>query len=286
MKQVTRDELVDFLKECYTKADLCRFLELVPAGGNYKTIDRLLKDWDISWDNYLGQSFLKGKHINSNPPKSLEEICVKNSSYRSTCKLKERLIKSGLKPNHCEVCGFSGKLELHHINGDRTDNRLENLQILCPNCHAETDNYRGRHKESSKIKRKSASELVLSEDDIIERNELRKLKRRRDYRILHNLPEDYERPNPTPKYCVFCGKEIKGKHKNKYCSVECYQEDTKGNRPQLIELIKSFIELGSFLKVGKKYGVSDNAVRKWCKLYGVPIHKEELNDFLKPFMNI
>lgn len=286
MKQVTKDELVDFLKECYTKADLCRFLELKPTGGNYKVVDNLLRKWNINWDNYLGRSFLKGKHIISKQVRSLEEICVENSSYVNTHLLRKRLIESGLKPNYCEVCGFSSKLELHHINGDSTDNRLENLQILCPNCHAETDNYRGKHKESSKIKRKSTSELILTDDEVKERNELRKLKKRQSYRLLHNLPEDYDRPKPTPKYCVVCGKELKGKHKNKYCSVECYQEDTKGNRPQLIELIKSFIELGSFVKVGEKYKVSDNAVRKWCKLYGVPIHKDELNEFLKPFMNI
>ena len=76
---------------------------------------------------------------------TLEEICVKDSTYTNTTALKNRLIKAGLKSDCCEICGFSDKIELHHINGNPRDHRLENLQILCPNCHAFTDNYRGKN---------------------------------------------------------------------------------------------------------------------------------------------
>jgi 5-methylcytosine-specific restriction endonuclease McrA len=65
--------------------------------------------------------------------------------------LKRRLIREGLKASHCELCGISGwlgkplSLALHHINGDGRDNRLENLQLLCPNCHSQTENFAGRN---------------------------------------------------------------------------------------------------------------------------------------------
>jgi DNA-binding CsgD family transcriptional regulator len=65
--------------------------------------------------------------------------------------LKKRLIKAGLKENHCELCGINEwqgrplNVALHHINGDGMDNRLENLQLLCPNCHSQTPNYGGRN---------------------------------------------------------------------------------------------------------------------------------------------
>jgi DNA-binding CsgD family transcriptional regulator/5-methylcytosine-specific restriction endonuclease McrA len=72
-------------------------------------------------------------------------------TYRGRENLKLRLIKEGLKEGCCERCGI-GKwrgrpvsMALHHINGDRLDNRLENLELLCPNCHSQTDTYSGRN---------------------------------------------------------------------------------------------------------------------------------------------
>lgn len=70
---------------------------------------------------------------------------------RSRNNIKLRLIAEGVKENHCEECGISRwhkrplSLCLHHVNGDRHDNRLENLQLLCPNCHSQTPNFGSRN---------------------------------------------------------------------------------------------------------------------------------------------
>jgi DNA-binding transcriptional ArsR family regulator len=70
---------------------------------------------------------------------------------RNRTNLKRRLVEAGLLPSHCGECGirrWRGRplaLELHHINGDGKDNRLENLALLCPNCHSQTDSWGGRN---------------------------------------------------------------------------------------------------------------------------------------------
>lgn len=97
----------------------------------------------------------------------LSSILIKDSEYNRT-KLKERLVEEGLKEYKCECCGISewnGKylaLQLHHINGIHNDNRLTNLQLLCPNCHVQTDNFASKGKGSAII-RKAA---LLKKEDI------------------------------------------------------------------------------------------------------------------------
>jgi hypothetical protein len=75
--------------------------------------------------------------------------------------LKRRLLEEGLKSNRCETCGLTEwrgaplSMALHHLNGDGLDNRLENLVLLCPNCHAQTPNFSGR---ALRVRRLAAAE--------------------------------------------------------------------------------------------------------------------------------
>jgi 5-methylcytosine-specific restriction endonuclease McrA len=81
----------------------------------------------------------------------LEELLAVDTP-RSRNHVKLRLLRVGLKKNRCEECGISRwrdrslSLALHHVNGDRHDNRLENLQLLCPNCHSQTPNFGSKNK--------------------------------------------------------------------------------------------------------------------------------------------
>ena len=95
-----------------------------------------------------------GIGIRKNMPKIPISAIIKDNLHPNyqTYKLKQRLLEEGIKKNHCEICNISEwngqpiNMELHHIDGNRTNHLLENLQMICPNCHSQTDNYRAKNK--------------------------------------------------------------------------------------------------------------------------------------------
>lgn len=142
------------VSESYSMAEVLRKIGLAPIGGNYRTLKNCIINYNINTSHFTGQGWNKYGHPNfGGSGKPLEAVLDVNSSLSST-NVKERLFHHKLKENKCEICGISEWLEkpinceLHHINGDTTDNRLENLQILCPNCHSQTDNFRRKNSKT------------------------------------------------------------------------------------------------------------------------------------------
>lgn len=130
-------------------------LSLVPAGGNYDHVRRRITQLRLSVSHMTGKGWNKGLFI-PREAKPLHELLQKQSNYQSY-KLKRRLFASNLKAPKCEQCGWAKKsvdgripLELDHINGVRTDNRLANLRILCPNCHSLQPTHRGLNQQRRK----------------------------------------------------------------------------------------------------------------------------------------
>lgn len=128
---------------------LIQRLGLRPAGGNYAQVQKYLRENGISTVHFKGNGWNKGLRGIGKPRRPLEQILTKRSSYQSS-KLKKRLFAAGLKVPLCELCGWHERapdgrvpLELDHVNGMREDNRLENLRILCPNCHSLQGTHRG-----------------------------------------------------------------------------------------------------------------------------------------------
>jgi hypothetical protein len=151
-KKWTENQLKEAARESSSIRQVIFKLGLVPAGGNYVQVQNYLKVLKINITHFKGKGWNKGILGFKRPQIPLEDILVKESSYQSY-KLKNHLFYLGLKPRQCEICGWAktasdGRLplELDHINGNRADNRLENLRILCPNCHSLQPTHRARNR--------------------------------------------------------------------------------------------------------------------------------------------
>jgi hypothetical protein len=215
-----------------------------PAGGNWKTLRRYAKDvWHIPFDHFDPYASRRGIPRSRAP---LAEILVVGSTY-SRGHLKERLYAEGLKSPVCERCGqgeiWHGErmsLILDHVNGVGDDNRLENLQIVCPNCAATLSTHCGRNKPQT----------------------------------------------PVERECDRCGRRfVRRRREQRYCSAECGRRwDRSGRirpgarrveRPPYEQLVREIAET-SYVAVGRKYGVSDNAIRKWVWRYERELRVEPL----------
>lgn len=133
-------EIREWVARRRPKAFMCRELRCKPL-----TLDGYLKKLGL---DYRGNIGAKGYKRFSNRKSADDYLC--DGSLVSSHKLKLKSLSEGLKELRCERCGrveWLGEpipVELHHVNGNRFDNRFDNLQLLCPDCHAPTDNHAGR----------------------------------------------------------------------------------------------------------------------------------------------
>ncbi|MDA3780318.1 MAG: HNH endonuclease signature motif containing protein [Bacteroidales bacterium] len=268
----SKNELENAVKESKSIASVCRCLNIRPVGGNYKTIKEKIKKYDIDNSHFTGQGWNVGLKFKPSKKRPLSEILVKNSDFSSTTKLKHRLFNEGVKEKKCEKCklsewlGLPIPLELDHINGINTDHRIENLRILCPNCHAQTPTYRRRNNLSALSEKRGVEFLKFREtltdnaDGNLEPSHYKKTMKGAE-------TKQGKSKSKKTKKCLVCETLIS--NSRKFCSVECYRSSVNKTIPKVPELLETFNTEKTFTGVGKKYGVSDNAVKKWCKNYGI-----------------
>lgn len=211
------NRVCELAEKCTNINQILHILGKKGTNEYYKQIRKILTENNIDTSHFKEYEPYKPEGVKNKIP--IEKYLIKGSTI-TISNLREKLLKEGIKEHKCEnpECGLTewhGKpipLQLHHINGDRTDNRLENLQLLCPNCHALTDNYCGRKLKKPKTTKQKPSKIVPKE-----------------------------------------------------------------------QLLNDFKEFGTFSGVGKKYGVSDKAVVKWCGKYNLPIHSIDMRKYVREF---
>ena len=147
----TDADLAEIVRTSVSIAQVLRRLGYNPSGGMHRFVSAHIRRLELNTEHFTGQAWARGRRgFPTRPARPLEAILVANSIY-SSATLRQRLIREGLKEPRCEICGLTTwrgeplPLALDHINGDPCDNRLENLRILCPNCHALTDTWCGRN---------------------------------------------------------------------------------------------------------------------------------------------
>lgn len=134
----SKELLENAISKSITWADVCRIVGVKPATGTQSHIKKVAINYGINYSHFLGKSFNRGRKIGRK--RKIEEY-LSNKFFIKSNELKHRLIEEGFKENKCERCNSESwcgdymPLELDHKNSNHQDNNLDNLQIICPNCH-------------------------------------------------------------------------------------------------------------------------------------------------------
>lgn len=260
----TDEDIIRSCKEVKSCAKLLEKLGLRPCGGNYSTMKRKISELNIDCSHWTCMGWNKGQKL-----KGWDE-------YKNNNRLKVHLVNELGKK--CEKCGLSHwldqeiTLELHHVDGDRANNILENLELLCPNCHSLTKNWRGRKSDSSHDDLSNVDRIIkpISEKKKIVRVKKEK-KPTRD--IAKNEIEDLLGRMPLQNVAKALGvSRVILWEKLKLFGIEyakfSYPKQIlrRVERPPYEDLKKELAS-SNYSAMGRKYGVSDNAIRKWMKIY-------------------
>jgi len=243
ISKVSKDELQCIVDNSSSIVDVLKRFNLRNCGGNANTLKRRCADLNIDLSKMFGNK--RASKIVRTSYEGYDDYISKVSSRKD---IKKYIISNGLIEYKCAECHNNGThngkplvLQLDHIDGDNSNNELSNLRFLCPNCHSQTMTFCG-HKNRIRVK----------------------------------------------TYCSQCGCELSRKNKTsmcRACNAETgnYSKIASNRESSIIKAIPDKTELENLLinnslsGIGRKHGVSDNAVRKWCIKYGIDLKKNKFS---------
>ena len=297
---ISEEQWRKIISTSLTRAEVARKVNRCPNSSFNERLKKYCDKHNISIKHFT---------VNENGNKEkyqLEEILVENSpASRKT--LRDYLAKYNILEYKCAICGNIGEwngvsltLQIDHINGINNDNRKENLRWLCPNCHSQTDTFTGKNKTKKEVVNFTVEEAINAlrqtenvnqatkligcaqgganwirvndikkERGIVQSGDLKKEEKQK-FKENHINAKSIN----SIKLCKKCGRPLSTKDAE-YCQTCIHEFQRKCEWPSRDEL-KKLIRSAPFLQIGKKYNVSDNAVRKWCLNYGLPSKKKEI----------
>lgn len=242
LKKITKEELEEIVKKCFSYRQVAIMLGLCHYGSTVTRLRKKAEEFNIDTSHFTGQQWSKGKtaledeRIKSSAS-TYEQLFCENSKA-SPSYVKDIIIKKELVKYECAICGqgpeWNGKplgLQMDHINGKRNDHRLENLRILCPHCHSQTDTFCAKNK---KHKSPLTDEVIIEAlkqtytiKQAINFLGVNNSNRTKFIRIMkeHNVKQ--KEIQVKEKFCPVCNKEVINRHAT-YCSQQCSNISKEG----------------------------------------------------------
>ena len=272
------DELKQFVQDSRSINELMLKLGYSPQSGSGSLAVKQmieLKQLDIS--HFLGHNWNKNNYNYSRFQPNTE---IKGANmFNALVNLR------GHKCENCHLDKWQGQnipLQIHHKDGDHYNNTLENLQLLCPNCHAQTENYAGRNKNRVNISDEEFVKTLQESDSIYDA--VKKLKissGKYAYERANKLIQEYNiifQNTEKINYCKKCNTIIS---KNaEYCIKCAHENQRKVDRPTR-DILKEKIFTNNFESIGREYNVSSTTIRKWCDYYSLPRKKKDIQAYSK-----
>lgn len=246
LNSISPDELQSILDMSCSMSSAVRLIGLDPRDHYIKHLQSMVVNHSLSIEK------MKSNKMDVKPRGDLEVFCANSKVAR--CTLRSRVLSTNIIEYKCEECGnigFSNNkplvLQLDHINGVNDDNRLENLRFLCPNCHSQQDTSFG--KNSTNSHRNRYERVIAKENNLVVSVEGR----------YENYCKCGTKIELNSKHCNKCASSLNGVARRKF----------EVSKDELENLVSKY----SKVKIGKMFGVSDNAVKKRCIKLGIDFKK-------------